>query len=271
MKKLINEFARMQKLAGLITENQEFNVNQAYEKSPNEQTYKDMLDVVKEFEDEKYLKSFISTFPQGKSINKKEWEKWSRSMEDYDPEGYTYLNWISVSDPSIYTKAGVIETTLKEDINSDIDDDLMNGGFEDEQGQIEYLQGIIEYCQMLIKQIQSESGLNENVNKSDLLSFVENNKSKIINSIMPGSDPDSDLVYLEKLRPGQLANMMSGFGEYQGKTIDVVEVSDDSKGKGIHIRFEPFSKEEFDEVTEKSGSGMINVAGKRLYYYTMDY
>jgi hypothetical protein len=91
-----------------MNENQEFNANQAYEKSPNEQTYKDMLDVVKEYEDEKYLKSFISTFPQGKSINKKEWEKWSRSMEDYDPEGYTYLNWISVSDPDVYKKAGVL-------------------------------------------------------------------------------------------------------------------------------------------------------------------
>lgn len=76
--------------------------------------------------------------------------------------------------------AGIInETLLKEiDIIDNIDDDLMNGGFEDEQGQIEYLQGIIEYCQTLIKQIQSESQLNENEVKT-ILSKIGDIEEKI--------------------------------------------------------------------------------------------
>jgi hypothetical protein len=53
--------------------------------------------------------------------------------------------------------AGVIkETLLKEDIEDDIDNDLINGDFEDKQGQIEYLQYVIELCQKKITEIQSQ-------------------------------------------------------------------------------------------------------------------
>ena len=110
MKKQIlsEQFKRMQKLAGIIKENQEFDIDTAFNASPNKQSYEDMLDVVKEYEDEEYLNSFISTFSKGEPINKENWVEWSRSISDYDPEGYTYLNWISLSDPDVYKKAGVL-------------------------------------------------------------------------------------------------------------------------------------------------------------------
>lgn len=53
--------------------------------------------------------------------------------------------------------AGVIkETLLKEDIIDDIEDDLLQGDFEDKQGQIEYLQYVIEYCQERITKLQRQ-------------------------------------------------------------------------------------------------------------------
>ena len=53
--------------------------------------------------------------------------------------------------------AGVIkETLLKEDIIDDIEDDLLQGDFEDKQGQIEYLQYVIEHCQERIARLQRQ-------------------------------------------------------------------------------------------------------------------
>jgi hypothetical protein len=49
--------------------------------------------------------------------------------------------------------AGINENS-ESGIYKDIEDDLMNGEFESEQEQIEYLQGIIDFCQ---KQIASLS------------------------------------------------------------------------------------------------------------------
>jgi len=87
---------------------EDFDIDAAFDASPNLHSYEDMLDVVKSYEDESYLSSFVSTFPKRKPITKNSWVKWSRSVEDYDPEGYTYLNWIFLSDPDVYRKAGVL-------------------------------------------------------------------------------------------------------------------------------------------------------------------
>ena len=114
------EFLKMQKLAGLITENQfrekvteneEFDVSQAYDKSPATQSYDDMLDVVSGFEDPDFdaVESFENSFTEGKEITKDAWEKWYRTNIDggYDPDNYLEIGWISVTDPDIYDKAGV--------------------------------------------------------------------------------------------------------------------------------------------------------------------
>jgi hypothetical protein len=51
-------------------------------------------------------------------------------------------------------KLAGINENIESGIYKDIEDDLMNGEFESEQEQIEYLQGIIDFCQ---KQIASLS------------------------------------------------------------------------------------------------------------------
>ncbi len=110
-KQLIKEAKRLQELAGInevkIQVYKEFDIDQAFNQSPNEYSYEELLDVVDSYEDEKYFNSFISTFQPGQSINKEEWVRWNYSISDYDPEGYVRLNWISLSDPDVYSKAGV--------------------------------------------------------------------------------------------------------------------------------------------------------------------
>jgi hypothetical protein len=45
---------------------------------------------------------------------------------------------------------------LREDIEDDIDDDLLNGDFKNKEDQIAYLEYVIEHCQKLIKQIEAQ-------------------------------------------------------------------------------------------------------------------
>ena len=121
---VLNEsFIKMQKLAGVITEaqyNQKkrliegeddgFNLRAAYDASPDTQSYEDMLDVVKGYEgpDFNAAESFKEFFSPGKPVTKDAWEEWSRTLDGgYDPEGYVYLNWVSLTDPDIYKKAGI--------------------------------------------------------------------------------------------------------------------------------------------------------------------
>lgn len=111
------EFLKMQKLAGLITENQfrekvtenkEFDVSQAYDNSPDTHSYNDILGVVKDYDSDDAIESFEKSFSSDELVTKGAWEEWSRTLDGgYDPEGYVYLNWISLTDPDIYTKAGV--------------------------------------------------------------------------------------------------------------------------------------------------------------------
>jgi hypothetical protein len=99
----------MQELAGIkADQNEEFDIDQAFKQSPDEQSYDDMLDIVTQYEDDDDLNSFKSTFPKDQPVNKEKWVEWSRSISDYDPEGYTYLNWISVTDDDIFQKAGIL-------------------------------------------------------------------------------------------------------------------------------------------------------------------
>jgi len=111
------EFLKMQKLAGLITENQynekvnetEFDLKAAYDASPDTHSYEEMLSVVLDYESPDDTESFKKAFPEGKPVTKDAWEEWSRTIDGgYDPEGYVYLNWISLTDPDIYKKAGVL-------------------------------------------------------------------------------------------------------------------------------------------------------------------
>ena len=121
---VLNEsFLKMQKLAGVITEAQYnskksliegeddgFDLKAAYKTSPATQSYEDILDIVKGYESPGFnaAELFKKSFSPGKPVTKDAWEKWSSTIDGgYDPEGYVYLNWISLTDPDIYRKAGI--------------------------------------------------------------------------------------------------------------------------------------------------------------------
>jgi hypothetical protein len=87
--------------------------------------------------------------------------------------------------------AGVIKESqqLNEDIHDDIDQDLMNGDF-DQEGQIEYLKDVISYCQSKINEIESnldESQLSEN----------ENGYKDFMNKNYPGFKPEGEQSFVE--------------------------------------------------------------------------
>ncbi len=84
-----------------------FDIDQEFDAAPNTHSYEDVLGLVKDYEGtEDYISSFRSYFTPGKPIRKEDWVKWSQSIDD-DPEAYAYLNWISLTDPSIFNKTGV--------------------------------------------------------------------------------------------------------------------------------------------------------------------
>jgi hypothetical protein len=109
------EFLKMQKLAGLITESQlqkklnemydddkENYVEKAFNTSPNMHSYEDVLKMTEKFREQGYddiADSFISTFPKGKPVSKKDYYKWAETGETGDEYMYIMANWVSISDP----------------------------------------------------------------------------------------------------------------------------------------------------------------------------
>ena len=112
MKQQLNEqFARMQKLAGIITENQvneEDNMNDItadFKASPEYHSYEDVLGIIESWGDENALSDFKSKFPEGKKISKKDYAEFCYNyIDDMAETVYYKANWISLTDPSIFDK-----------------------------------------------------------------------------------------------------------------------------------------------------------------------
>ena len=116
MKKPINEIKRMQRIAGLITEseyqeslmNESFDLNAAFEASPMSHSYNDVLDIIEDYEDEDILDNFKAEFPEGKDISREDYNNFAEEyMDDMSEVDYIKANWISISDPDIFVKAGL--------------------------------------------------------------------------------------------------------------------------------------------------------------------
>jgi hypothetical protein len=120
---VLNEsFLKMQKLAGVITENQynekkslvenqlnEFDLNTAMKASPERHSYNDVLEVIKSYENEDMLDKFMGEFPQGKDISRDDYGRFCMSyMDDMSEQQYIQANWISITDPDIFEKAGLV-------------------------------------------------------------------------------------------------------------------------------------------------------------------
>ena len=120
-----NEFLKMQKLAGLITEGQykaklnenededfddeDFDLNQAFKDAPNEASYEDVLDIIKSYEMNDVLEDFKAEFPEGEPVSKDDYSQFGISLiDDMSEVDFIQANWISIFDEDIYEKAGLV-------------------------------------------------------------------------------------------------------------------------------------------------------------------
>ena len=87
------EFAKMQKIAGLITESEY--KEKTYENQSSEKSYEDLLKIVKQYEGfEDYVGSFKKAFQGKDTITKDAWMEWSRTLDGgYDQEGFAEKHW----------------------------------------------------------------------------------------------------------------------------------------------------------------------------------
>jgi hypothetical protein len=128
----LNEaFLKMQKLAGIkLNENDEIDyddenfsdpmidgyddddfidLNLSFQESPDYHSYDEVLDIIKSYEDKDILEDFKSTFLEDEKVYK---ENYSDFLNDYiadmSEKEYIKANWISITDPDIYEKAGLV-------------------------------------------------------------------------------------------------------------------------------------------------------------------
>jgi hypothetical protein len=128
---LSEEFRKMQKLAGIkLNENDEIDyddenfsdpmidgyddddfidLNLSFQESPDYHSYDEVLDIIKSYEDKDILEDFKSTFLEDEKVYK---ENYSDFLNDYiadmSEKEYIQANWISITDPDIYEKAGLV-------------------------------------------------------------------------------------------------------------------------------------------------------------------
>jgi hypothetical protein len=125
-KQLISEeFSRMQKLAGILSEikaksglfsvddyydedTEEVDLEAAFENAPTVASYKDVLDIIEYYEDESMLDDFKSEFPEGEDIRKDDYIDFTIDfIDDISEVTYIKANWINIFDDTVYEKAGL--------------------------------------------------------------------------------------------------------------------------------------------------------------------
>ena len=131
MKQPLNEqFRKMQKLAG-INENQ---INEYGEAIPFDKWESALTDFIQ--------KNLTSDIDEVENLND------------------VLRNIIATNEQELASMSEEVKKGINENSESgiykDIEDDLMNGEFESEQEQIEYLQGIIDFCQEQIASLSED-------------------------------------------------------------------------------------------------------------------
>ena len=87
---------------------EDFDLDAAFEDAPNKAPYNDVLEIIKSYEYEDLLKSFMNSFPKGKPVSKDEYFDWNyKNMDDMSEVPYIQANWISMFDDDIFEKAGL--------------------------------------------------------------------------------------------------------------------------------------------------------------------
>jgi hypothetical protein len=87
----------------------DFNLEDAFNKSPQYHSYNDVLELIKSYDDEDILFDFKDVFPENGIISKEGYISFVLDyIDDLSEAGMNKANWISISDPDIFIKAKLI-------------------------------------------------------------------------------------------------------------------------------------------------------------------
>lgn len=109
-----------------------FDLDATFKTSPSSHSYEDVLDIFTSYEDDNILNAFKAKFPEGKDINKLDYLKFAMNyIDDMSASSDIKANWISVTDPNVYKKAGLVEAIDDTDVEV-TDDEFDSAEFDKE-------------------------------------------------------------------------------------------------------------------------------------------
>ena len=84
-------------------------LNLAFEESPEYHSYDEVLDIIESYEDKDILEDFKLNFLEDEKVYKKDYSDFlNEYIADMSEKEYIQANWISITDPNIYNKAGLV-------------------------------------------------------------------------------------------------------------------------------------------------------------------
>ena len=87
----------------------DFNLEDAFNKSPQYHSYNDVLELIKSYDDEDILFDFKDVFPENGIISKEDYISFTSDyIDDLSEAGMNKANWVSISDPDVFRKAKLI-------------------------------------------------------------------------------------------------------------------------------------------------------------------
>ena len=190
----IGPYAKARLNENIDMDDEDFDLNAAFKASPMFHSYNEVLEVIESYEDENILNAFKAEFPEGEDISRKDYSNFAMNyVDDMSEVSNIQANWISISDPDIYDKAG-----LYEEIGGDIGD----AEAEKEMDFLAEYEVIYQWEGSKCYRVDDEGNRDE-VNPSYCQRFAEGKEEKIEETV-----DNRTLMAVEKLQD-MLANLKS--------------------------------------------------------------